>query len=372
VQIPVRLVLLLRPTVAVGVLLAVGLGTMVFTATPFLLPEITEHYEIGLGAASMISVFQLGGFVVSTLGAGRWLQPRPHVFVGGLVVSALANLASAALPVFPLLVALRLISGLAIGLVAWFGWVQAFGDDRRMGDVAVAGPLIGVVAAPLVSAVINSGGAELAFLVLAGASLIPIAFGPGGDQRTLPPRQTRNRAVPAARILLICLGLFTLGGASVFQYAVVLGGGRPGLSSTQIAIAFSCNALVGIPAARWVSRHSIPSPWIAATAMCALVIATTSVDWIFVAAVIFWGFAFWAAVPAVFKILASRSQYPEERAGDAQALMAMGRAAGPFLGGILIDGPGTTVLGLVASALMLAAAIGVFTVRTVTPSRSEA
>ena len=151
-QIPVRLVLLLRPTVAVGVLLAVGLGTMVFTATPFLLPEITEHYGIGLGAASMISVFQLGGFVVSTLGAGRWLQPRPHVFVGGLVVSALANLASAALPVFPLLVALRLVSGLAIGLVAWFGWVQAFGDDRRMGDVAVAGPLIGVVAAPLVSA----------------------------------------------------------------------------------------------------------------------------------------------------------------------------------------------------------------------------
>ena len=198
------------------------------------------------------------------------------------------------------------------------------------------------------------------------------AFGHGAKERILPPRQARKRAVPAARILLICLGLFTLGGASVFQYAVVLGSDTPGLSSTQIAVGFSLNALVGIPAARWVSRRSIPSPWIAATAACAVILATTATDWIFVGALVFWGFAFWTAVPAVFNVLASRSQYPEERAGDAQAVMAMGRAAGPFLGGILIDGPGTTLLGLVAGGIMLTAAAGVFTVRTVAQPRRDA
>jgi DHA1 family inner membrane transport protein len=76
------------------------------------------------------------------------------------------------------------------------------------------------------------------------------------------------------------------------------------------------------------------------------------------------------ATPAVFRVLATRSQYPEERAGDAQAVMAAGRAAGPFLGGVLIDGPGSTVLGLVGSALMLIAAAGVFTVRTTSPART--
>ena len=40
------------------------------------------------------------------------------------------------------------------------------------------------------------------------------------------------------------------------------------------------------------------------------------------------------------------------------------------LGGVLIDGPGSTVLGLVGSALMLIAAAGVFTVRTGNPVRT--
>lgn len=368
-QIPVRLVLLLRPTVAIGVLLAVGLGTVVFTSTPFLLPELAEHYDIGLGTVSLVSVFQLGGFVVSTWAAGRWLRPRPAAFVVGLVVSAVANLVSAALPAFPILMALRLTSGLALGLVAWYGWVQAFGDDHRMRDVAVTGPVVGVFAAPLVAVVIDIGGPELTFAFLAALSLIPLAFGPGVIHGDLPTHRPRRRAVPAARVLLICLGLFTLGGSSVFQYAVVLGTGAPALSAQTIALAFSFNALAGIPAARRRKDLGIPSLWMAATATCAILLTTTSQSWLFLGALVFWGFAFWIATPSVFRVLASRSRYPEERAGDAQAIMAAGRAAGPFVGGVLLDGPGSTVLGLVGAALMTIAAIGVFTVRTVSPPR---
>ena len=60
-QSPVRLVYLLRPTVQVGILLAVGFSMLAFVSTPFLLPEIADHYGISLGLASMIGVFQLGG-----------------------------------------------------------------------------------------------------------------------------------------------------------------------------------------------------------------------------------------------------------------------------------------------------------------------
>ncbi len=364
-QSPVRLVYLLRPTVKVGILLAVGFSVLAFVSTPFLLPEITDHYDISLGAASMIGVFQLSGFVIATWGAGRCLQPTEPVFVSALLAAAAANLVSASLPAFALLVALRLVSGVALGLLAWYGWVQAFGDNRRMGDVAVAGPVVGVIAAPLVSTLLEAGGPQLVFAVLAGVSLVPLAFGYRSEVRELPRQRSRHRAVPAARVLLACLGLFTLGGSAVFIYAVVLGTGEPGLSVALVAAGFSLNAVVAIPAARLRAARKSPSPWMAATAGCAIIVATTPWPWLFLGALVVWGFFFWAAIPGVFEVLATRSHYPEERVGDAQALMAAGRAGGPLLGGLLIDSAGATVLGIVGSGLMLLAAIGVFTTRTV-------
>ena len=368
-QSPVRLVYLLRPTVKAGILLAVGFSVLAFVSTPFLLPEVADHYGVSLTAASMIGVFQLGGFVIASWGAGRFLQPREPVFVVALVASAAANLASAALPAFWLLVPLRLVNGVALGLLAWYGWVQAFGDDRRMGDVAVAGPVVGVVAAPLVSMLLEAGGMQLVFAVLAGVSLVPLAFGYRSDVRELPRGRTRHRAVPAARVLLWCLALFTLGGSAIFIYAVVLGTGDPGLSVTVVAIGFSLNAVVAIPGARITAARRIPGPWMAATAVCAIVVATTAWSWLFLGAIVVWGFFFWAAIPGVFELLASRSRYPEERVGDAQALMAAGRAGGPLLGALLIDGAGPTALGIVGSALMLTAAIGVSTIRAVAQPR---
>ena len=364
-QSPVRLVYLLRPTVKVGILLAVGFSVLAFVSTPFLLPEIADHYGISLGWASMIGVFQLGGFVIASWGAGRFLQPREPVFVVALIASAAANLGSAALPAFGLLVPLRLVNGVALGLLAWYGWVQAFGDDRRMGDVAVAGPVVGVVAAPLVSELLEAGGMRLVFAVLAGVSLLPLAFGYRSEVRELPRERTRHRAVLAARVLLWCLALFTLGGSAVFIYAVVLGTGDPGLSVRMVAVGFSLNAVVAIPAARMRATRKIPSLWMAATAVCAIVVATADWPWLFLGALVVWGFFFWAALPGVFDVLARRSRYPEERVGEAQALMAVGRAGGPLLGGLLIDSAGAAVLGIVGSALMLVAAIGVFVTRTV-------
>ena len=364
-QSPVRLVYLLRPSVKFGILLAVGLSMLVFTSTPFVLPEVVEHYEVSLTAASLISVTQLGGFVVATIGAGRFLQPQQRVFVTALVIAAGANAASAALPPFALLVTLRAFSGVALGLVTWYGWVQAFGDDRRMSDVAVTGPVVGVVAAPLLVALLGWGGLRLVFAALAIAVLAPLGFGYQSAVRELPRRQARNPAVPAARVLLVCLCLFTLGGSAVFIYAVVLGTEEMGLSTGTIALCFSLNALVGIPAARLRATRRVPSPAMALTSLCAIALATAVWSWLFMVALVLWGFFFWLAIPGVFEVLASRSRYPEERVGDAQALMAAGRAGGPLLGGLLLDAGGAALLGIVGSAVMLVSAAGVFATRTV-------
>jgi DHA1 family inner membrane transport protein len=69
-----------------------------------------------------------------------------------------------------------------------------------------------------------------------------------------------------------------------------------------------------------------------------------------------WGFVFFMGVPAAFTLLAARSNFPEERAGDAQAVMALGRVFGPLLGGALYAAGSTGTLGIVAASVMAAGA----------------
>ena len=70
---------------------------------------------------------------------------------------------------------------------------------------------------------------------------------------------------------------------------------------------------------------------------------------VFSVALILWGFVFFMGIPAAFALLAARSNFPEERAGDAQAVMALGRVFGPLLGGVFI-GAGAYLGLAVASA----------------------
>ena len=72
--------------------------------------------------------------------------------------------------------------------------------------------------------------------------------------------------------------------------------------------------------------------------------------WLVFLGMAWWGFAFWMGVPGVLQMLAARSLRSDERAGDAQALMAFGRAAGPVLGGGLADAGAFTTLAVVAGA----------------------
>lgn len=364
-QTPIRLSLLLRPSVSIGILLAVGFSTFVLGATPFLLNLVAEEYEIGLAAASLIGVFQLGGFVIGSWGSGRWLRPRRRVFIAALVLAIAANLTSVFLPPFTILVALRFASGLSLGLISWFAWVQVFGDEHRMGDIAVMGPVAGIISSPLIAIFATGGGATAVFGLLTILGAIPLVFNRGsGAGDVVPSTKQRSAPVPIAKVLLVCLGLFTLGGSAVFQYAVVLGTDRVGLQAGTVALILSANALAAIPAARWPRSRGLPGPWLVATGICAVVMATAPSPVLYGAAIIFWGFAFWMGIPGVFTVLAERSAHPADRAGDAQAIMAGGRVLGPLLGGLLLDNFGASTLGVVSAALMAGAGLTVFALRS--------
>jgi len=92
--------------------------------------------------------------------------------------------------------------------------------------------------------------------------------------------------------------------------------------------------------------------WFIATAFCALAIAASRSGIVFGAAIVGWGFVFFMGVPAAFNLLAQRLNFPEERAGDAQAVMALGRVFGPILGGTLLAAGSEAVLGMVAATVM--------------------
>lgn len=270
-------------------------------------------------------------------------------------------------PWFPPLVASRLVAGVAMGLLTWIAWADSAANGKRRGEVAAIGPLAAAVSAPAVGVVTDVGGTGWLFAFLGALGAVAMLVPP--DVEVPVPdqgrRQRPNRPPTlGAALVLAALGLFTIGGSSVFVFANVIGQEHVGLSAFAVSLAFSVNAVSGIHAARFAGRRRAPGFWMAATAVCAVLVALTSSPVVFFAAMAVWGLAFWLAVPEVFSLLAERSATPEERVGDAQAIMSLGRIAGPIAGGALLATGSLPLLGLVAAATMAAGALGVEAVAT--------
>jgi len=368
-QIPYRVAAAFSTKRATGMLMALGYSTVVMVSTPFLIPQVGDHYDVSLTVASLVGVFQLAGFACGSWGSGRWLTPNRTVLVSTLVISIGANAICAFLPPIELLLTARAISGVSLGVIAWFAWANAFGEEQKMSQVAVVGPIIGVVSTPAVAVLVSRGGLAILFVVLAALPVVPLAFSSGVPAGVRRDRKERRPALLTAKIVLVALVAFSLGGSAVYQFGVTIGARELGLTSSATAIGYTANSLISIPAAGWRGRRGIPSPWMFMTALCAFFLATALNSVVFFAAIVLWGFSYWMAMPGVFTVLANASAFPEERAGDAQAMMAVGRVGGPLLGGLLLDGPGTLALATVGATLMISAAAAVFTVREATVGR---
>lgn len=352
-SVPVRLLAAARPSVPAALLVAIASSTAVFAATPFLLPAVSDDYDVAVSSAGWMSTTQLAGFVLASWAGGRFLRPVRSVFVVGTLIGVVSNLASAAAPTFEILALTRFASGLSLGLAAWIAWQAAFGDIGKTGDVAVVGPIVGMVMSPLIVVLLESIGLRWLFVTLAAITATPLIW-TRQVARTdrLRPHRTRHTPTRAARAILLALCMITLGGSAVFVYSAAIGKDLDGLTPFTVALLFSANALAGIPSARWTGRRGPAGVWFLATAMCALAIAASRSGLVFGLAIVGWGFVFFMGVPAAFNLLAERSTFPEERAGDAQAMMALGRVFGPILGGTLLAAGSEVALGIVSAGVM--------------------
>lgn len=354
-QTPVRVIQTLRPQVAAGVLTATAVSTIVFSATPFLVRGVSIDQDVSVATVGVISTAQLTGFSLTTWAAGRFLRARRRMLVIAVAIGVVANLASGWAPWFSFLVGARLLSGVSLGLIAWIAWAEVFGNDDRTGDIAVIGPIVGTICSPIIAVVIDRSGPDALFYGLAGIYLVPLLFIRTTNlDAAARPKQPRNRPTRAAAVILLALGVISCGGSAVFVFASVIGQDEVGLTPFVVSLVFSANALASVPSARYRGVRKLPGFWMMVTAAAAIVIGVVHQPVAFWIALPLWGFAFWMGIPGAFSLLAERSKFPAERAGDAQSVMAAGRVLGPLLGGAMIA-ISPTVLGLVGGGIMLVA-----------------
>lgn len=366
---PLRLLRAFRSGTAPGIVLATAVSTAVFIATPITLPAVVDRFDVGAGTVGLYSTAQLGMFVLASWAAGRFLTPSGRVFRLALALLAAANLASAATDEFAVLVVVRAGAGLALGVLTWLAWSQVFGDEERQGDIAVVGPLAGVVVSPFFGWLLQVGDDRHVFVALAIACVLPAFRTPEFQGRPDEGEGERHRAVPQAMVLIAALTLLTLGGSAVFVFGGVIAIEKLGMDPIVLSLVFSANALASIPSARWRGPRPRAGIWMVFTAVCAVSLGLIDEAWMLWPVLTLWGFCFWAGVPGVYTLLADRSAYPAERAGDAQSAMAAGRAVGPLVGGFVVNTGSYTWLGVTGGALMATAGVACLLVEAAGRSR---
>ena len=342
---PTRLAYALRPQAPIGILAAAAAVQLLFGATPFLIPEVAARYGVSEGLAAGISVAQVSAFAVVNLAMPRLLAPTGKVLKWSALLLVIANVLSALPEQFWMLVGFRMLSGLAAGTLTWVVWADAMRKPRSLAGVASAGPVTALVSAPLLSALAGIGD-QAVFLALAVAALpavfIRVDTGVNEKASGVVSRSRSNR------VLLMALLLLTFFGSSLFVFVAIAARETLGLTPFIASFAYSLNAATGLLGARLSSRHRRPGWWLLTMGPAVYLSAAGGQVWLMFLGMAWWGFAFWMGVPGVLKMLAARSLQPDERAGDAQALMAFGRAAGPVLGGGLADAGAFVALAVVA------------------------
>ncbi len=359
--------------------MSVVVTTFVFSATPFLINLVSDEYGFGLTATALVSTAQLFGFAVGSFGAGRRLTPSRMVFVAASILLAVANALSAFVPPFAVLVVLRFAAGIGMGVASWLGWSLVMGHTKRTAEMSMLGPLAGIMASPLLAPLAGLGlGYVYGFLaalavvqtvtpLVAARTLdnLPVSNGAdaeiAGGSDSNGPTESPTPPARQAVIILVALGVFTAGGSSVFVFTALVGT-ELGVSLGALSLAYSANAIVGVLGARWPFNRGPAGAGVVGTGVVAIATLSFGSRELLLVGIVIWGLLFWIGLPAALNLLAERSRFPEERAGDAQAIMAFGRVIGPFVGGVVLDLGGPRPLGVIGGIAIVGAGLTIFRV----------
>lgn len=358
-QVPTRILYGGRSGAAAALVAATAAVTLMFSSTPFLIPAIASRYGISEGAAGAISVAQVGSFAAVNFILPRAVRPSGKILWVAAVCLLVLNGLSVFPEHYPVLVTLRILAGAAAGTMTWLTWTNAMKSKSSMSSVAATGPVVALVAAPILSIVAENG--DRAVYLLLAIATIPAVL-------TYTPITGRRRAKGVIsgsrsnRLLLTSLGALTFFGSALFINEALVARDVHNLSAFTASIAFSLNAAGGLVGARLSTRHKYPGWFLASIGPAALLTVVGPMP-LFYLGMTWWGFAFWMGVPGVLQMLVDRSLEPSERAGDGQGLMAVGRAFGPAMGGGFVNAGALTVLAAVSATGVTVAGLTVVGVK---------
>jgi len=352
---PVR-ALVVRRGAPLALIAAAAAVSLLFAATPFLIPAVADRYGIRIGSVGLISTSQVFGFAAAAFIGGRRLRPSRRLLVGSAVAAVVVNAASALISVFELLLVLRLTAGVTAGLFTWLAWADAMRAEKSMRAIAAVGPVTVLVGAPLL-AWIGSVGGDRAIYGLLALAPIPAAVIPVDIEGDAVAARRHFSPSRSNVVLLGALGLLTMAGSAFFVFMAAFAQTEVGLGEVALSVGFSLHALAGLIGIR-LRRHPIWAwPWMIGITVSVLTIIALPDPITFFAGMVGWGLCFWVAVPRILNRVAEWSLVAEERVGDAQGIMALGRSVGPAFGSVLV-GHGQFVGVGVFSTLGLTGAAG--------------
>lgn len=332
-HVPSRILYGGRHGAPIALIAATAAITLLFATTPFLITPLSERYGISEGFAGSVSVAQVGAFAVVNFLFPRLLRPSGKLLRVSAISLVVLNLLSVFAGIYAILLFLRVLAGAAAGTMAWLTWSNAMREKRSMSSIAAAGPMTALIAAPIMS-IIAGWGDQAVYASLAVATVpAAVLWTPVAGRKRARGLISGSRS---NRILLVSLFALTFFGSAMFINQTIVARDIHGLSSLAASLAFSFNAAGALLGARLSTRHHHPG-WFLASIGPAAIITVIGPAWLFYVGMTWWGFAFWMGVPGVLQMLVDRSLEPSERAGDGQGVLALGRAAGPALGGAFID-----------------------------------
>jgi len=344
-QIPSRILYGGRQGAPLALIAATASVTMLFASTPFLITPLSDHYGISEGFAGSISVAQVGAFAAVNFVFPRLVRPSGTLLRISAISLVVVNLLSAFAGVYAVLLILRVMAGAAAGTMTWLTWSNAMRHKRSMSSIAATGPMTALVAAPLMSVLAGRGDQTVYVFLAIAAVPAAVLWAPVAGRRRARGVISGSRS---NRILLLALFALTFFGSAMFINQTIVARDIHGLSSFASSLAFSFNAAGALLGARLSTRHRYPG-WFLASIGPAAIVTVVGPAWLFYVGMMWWGFAFWMGIPGVLQMLVDRSLEPSERAGDGQGVLALGRAAGPALGGAYVDAGALVALALTSA-----------------------
>ncbi|MFJ2393705.1 MFS transporter [Streptomyces sp. NPDC087843] len=361
---------------------SVALVSFVLVLSEFLpiglLPVIGSSLHVTVGTVGLVVV--VPGLMAAvtapllTIASGR--LDRRKVLIALALFIAASNVLAALAPNMAVMAAARILLGVGVGGF----WAMGAGVAARLvpadavhraTSLITAGISAGtVVSLPLGALVGHVAGWRTAFVVAAGAALLALAA-LALRLPSLPPTGAIRMATltsslrsPAARIALLATALIFFGHFAAYTYITPYLEEQAHFGSsavTLVLLGYGVAGLAGNFAAGAVIGRSLRTVYVTAAVLVAAVVGLlntlTGVAPAVVLLVMIWGAAF-GAVPLALQtwILRATPEAPESGMALLVSACQIALAAGSLIGGMVVDGYGTSAGFALGGALALLSA----------------